>query len=833
MAQENGFDIADGIDLVEAATREVKFLEKVDQQPSLYNGPIVRRAIYRYECLWLPLAAKHNNRTLVAPLDIAWVWHCHMLAPVAYTRDCEKAVGCVVDFKIFLNNRDNQYNMDLARSYWEEMYPGEPFAVCLDEASCSNTDFTSSFTYDIEKAVGRQQAFYYQVSLPHYLDKKFVAKGLKRYEKFLSVKKSNPDLFIVPCYDTDLIWHTHQLHPVKYKEDTVRILGKHFNHDDSVNDRSLGSKLCTASEETQTRWREMFGEDFSNFGAMYRGDSPAGKLCVVPMAPIYAECTKIASFTIQNIDIDNETMHPKKIANVKFISILEGGIDLELLKLKRPHDHGQGLWNEANLSTVNKSYEIDTYYSRTVDLRLSRKSGFVKKFTGKPSRVTGKFDVDSILKKCLANSEKVTSVGIVCEMSDGSIMKLKQNVEITKISQCRLGVSIGSFEDAVMPEVSEQLWGPIPLPRLPPGQQNLCSVASHRIRNTNGKVMFTCRVIHSVALLTSAVQIYYQDKLAVVCHLVGTDQLPLPSQVDDGDKCAVLNPCKGERAILIKNKRGDWGVVVAGWTGRKPGVPGTKGKRGTPGSPGHLGVKVFHTSKKTWTTAEVEMNHHSEQYTVKCDGVTMELIDGTITYKKNFTEMAENLGLVFCISLLHVLCQPRPKNWQPGQPLQTKAQNRGRVHIQQLPSEEHLMLAGMGLLILTPCNHFIRHKFGLHKSRHYFLHGTQDFSDGSDEEGGDLSQINAELGNEGTRGHLDLELKLDDSEQETEEDDWEFDVDLEGGAEAEDTGGCGGCGGCGGGGDGGGSGWGGDGDGGGGGHGGWGGDGEGGGDGGV
>ncbi|XP_069133154.1 uncharacterized protein [Argopecten irradians] len=793
MAQDNGLHLANGVDLVEAAIREVKFLEKVNQQPSLYNGPIVRRAIYRYESLWLPLVAKHNKNTLVAPLDIAWVWHCHMLAPVAYMRDCEKAVGCVIDHKIFLNNRDNQYNMDLARSYWEDMYPGEPFAVCLDEESCSNTDFTSSFSYDIEQAVTRQQAFYYQVSLPHYLDKTFVSTGLKRYEKFLSLKKMNPDLFIVPCYDIDLIWHTHQLHPLMYKEDTVRILGKHFNHDDSVNDRSLGSKLCTASKETRQCWQQTFGEDFSYFGAMYRGDSPAGRLSEVPVQQIYAECTKIATFNIQSIEIDNESMHPKKIASLKFMSILEGGIDLELLKLKKPYDNGQRLWNETNLSTSNNNYEIDTNFSKIVHLRLSRKTGFLKKLTGKPPQASGTFEVDSILKKCLANDNKLTSVGTVCEMSDGSIIKLQQNVEISKISQCRLGVQIGAFEEAVMPEVSEQLWGPIPLPRLPHGQPNTCSVASHKIRNIRGHVMFTCRVIHSVALLTSAVQIYYKDKLAVVCHLIGTDQIPQPSQVDQ-EVFPVLDPSKGERAVLIKNNKGDWGVVVASWTGLKRGVSGTKGKRGTPGSQGHLGVKVFLTGRNTKTTAEVDLNPHSEQYTVRADGVTMELIDGTITYKKNFTEMAEKLGLIFSVSLLHVLCQPRPKNWEPGKSLRTKASKRGKVLIQQLPSEEHVMLVGMGLLLLTPCNHYIRHKFGPHKSKYLFMHGTQAISDSDDQEEDDGD----------VRGNLDLQLDIEESDEkeekeedmqdgQDEQDDWDFDVDLEGGDD--DTGGCGGCGG--------------------------------------
>ena len=58
-------------------------------------------------------------------------------------------------------------------------------------------------------------------------------------------------MFIVPCYDMDLMWHTHQLFPVAYKQDTEKMYGKIFNHDDSVNDRSEGSKLNNADKATR------------------------------------------------------------------------------------------------------------------------------------------------------------------------------------------------------------------------------------------------------------------------------------------------------------------------------------------------------------------------------------------------------------------------------------------------------------------------------------------------------------------------------------------------------------------------------------------------------
>merc|ERR1719391_1583789 len=76
----------------------------------------------------------------------------------------------------------------------------------------------------------------------------------------------------------DIVWHTHQVNPQIYMEDMARILGRPLNHDDSVNDRSPGSKLTTTSAVTVDLWRETFGESFAQPGAMYRGQPPRGKL---------------------------------------------------------------------------------------------------------------------------------------------------------------------------------------------------------------------------------------------------------------------------------------------------------------------------------------------------------------------------------------------------------------------------------------------------------------------------------------------------------------------------------------------------------------------------
>ena len=83
----------------------------------------------------------------------------------------------------------------------------------------------------------RQGVFYYQVSLDHYHTEEFLQDAFLRYKMYLYLKQQNTQQFLVPCYDIDLIWHTHQVHTLHYSKDTTAILGFVLKHDDSVNDR--------------------------------------------------------------------------------------------------------------------------------------------------------------------------------------------------------------------------------------------------------------------------------------------------------------------------------------------------------------------------------------------------------------------------------------------------------------------------------------------------------------------------------------------------------------------------------------------------------------------
>ena len=110
-------------------------------------------------------------------------------------------------------------------------------------------------------------------------DNRFLEGSVARYKGFLHLIKRNKEKsirsFSVPTYDIDLIWHTHQLHPVAYCNDLLKIMGKILEHDDTDSDRSKGQKLDVGFSGTTKTFEEMYGYRYWRAGAMYRGSAPS------------------------------------------------------------------------------------------------------------------------------------------------------------------------------------------------------------------------------------------------------------------------------------------------------------------------------------------------------------------------------------------------------------------------------------------------------------------------------------------------------------------------------------------------------------------------------
>ena len=70
--------------------------------------------------------------------------------------------------------------------------------------------------------------------------------------------KHKKSIGLVPTFDIDLCWHTHQLHSVSYRQWCIEHLGVAVNHDDTVGQESLDNGL----RETTSAWYDAYRESY-------------------------------------------------------------------------------------------------------------------------------------------------------------------------------------------------------------------------------------------------------------------------------------------------------------------------------------------------------------------------------------------------------------------------------------------------------------------------------------------------------------------------------------------------------------------------------------------
>jgi len=206
--------------------------------------------------------------------------------------------------------RDSQRKLTLTK--WNED------ETQLDEAELAN--FQTQIDYDLIAACKRQASFFYQVCLPHYKSLHYLKLAFKSYKKFLYVAKLNPQAFLVPTYAIDLMWHTHHRTPQAYVNDTLKSLGRVMTHDDSVNDRTAGSKLNTSYEVTCGLWRKHFNEDYFFPGGMFRGAN----------GPVSFPHTDDEDSDIISLSTRIQEKGATLVYAMNFVSLIENELTLEL-----------------------------------------------------------------------------------------------------------------------------------------------------------------------------------------------------------------------------------------------------------------------------------------------------------------------------------------------------------------------------------------------------------------------------------------------------------------------------------------------------------------------
>ncbi|XP_062621927.1 uncharacterized protein LOC134283491 [Saccostrea cucullata] len=624
------------VDLVEAALAQVEFLSTVDKYPALKSVKHIQNTRRRYEQLWLPLAAEHAQERLTAPLDIEWLWHCHLLCPVTYEKDCKTLFGGMVNHRL-VRYHDREYVLKRSKQLWNAKYKDEPFEVELSmdkmlEAS-SGTEFKSGISYDLEAAILRQSCFYYNVSLPHYLDRKFLTLSVQRYQKFLFLRKNSFKLFIVPCYDQDLIWHTHQLHPFAYKDDTIRLLGKVLVHDDTTVDRSPDSKLTLSTIDTRRLWREMYQEDFNTPGAMYRGPSPD---------ELYSPICYRDDQTHSRLGLQ------LKLDSLSIDRIPEGeyGLDFSLqifltedqVKIRKPTIE---LFGPTMVWTANELFSCSLHSRRWLIFHLKVRKGTI--FSREVIVGKGKIDLHQLLDRS----------SVYCFQESVSLEGEDKN--LAYVSGCITehypdtiySFNTGEFSVCAVPHDIDRVF-PIEPTKLEPNECGAGYVAQHRFINESNVGDVECRFVYSPHRSEADIQFIQNAKIVCSAKTVDSSHLPLSFQVSNPNWYATLDPRLGERAVLIRQTSGDWAVLTGRWISSQDKKEG------------YLSVKFHKLEDKSTQYIDVRVpKSEEEHFCIHVDNNVFDMESSDFCLRCRSDESLHYLATGLSIFLLLVLCMPR------------------------------------------------------------------------------------------------------------------------------------------------------------------------------
>ena len=465
--------------------QHVAFLEEINSLDSLSQPHIVLDAVRRYESFWLPLLAKYDSQadkpaySLKPPIDIEWIWHVHLLSPYAYRKDCNELLSLIPPDRGFINeNTDRSSALTFTKDLWKSMFPNEEFEFNADNVPLIPADFTSKLKYDLVAACQRQRAFYYNISLPHYADKLFLETAMQRYKKFLGLKKDNSDSFIVPMYDVDLIWHTHQLKHNAYKHETEAILGKMLNHDDTTNDRNANSKLVESDANTRQLWLAAYNEQFPIAGAMYRGKDCSGNFTTVCkedyIPPFQATC----DVQVLSITMTSDSRKPTKLSGNITLQHTDG-TSYESRPLNDVKSDSVFQWNDV-LSHAHMSH--DELSDSQLIIELSQPAKAIKGLLGYKKTMLQK---TLGLKPLITDLSKASAWVLPKDltftlMTDDDKLQVSVKITMVRMMPERFKLRKCPFTEMTITNSNNKFWQPVALPALPDGIPNTVLQATHR-----------------------------------------------------------------------------------------------------------------------------------------------------------------------------------------------------------------------------------------------------------------------------------------------------------------------------------------------------------------
>ena len=304
-------DIQISLDLVSAARRHLYFLDNVDNfEKLLNNDSLLELAVQRYEQLWLPLVEEYGESLQIEPpTDVGWMWYCHMLRPLVYRRDCRLMLKRTLSHS-FPRKSNLVDGINRAIELWYEKYPKDGYNTIRNEEFIATSrkigklrDTPSKLAVKLPVISKSQIHFCYQVSLPHYRDREFLQAALNRYKLFLCLKRQNPDAYLTPPIDIQLMWYTHMCYPLEYAIDTMKACGRVLENNLRIQIGSVTQAFRSANEETNKRWKTIANETLIKPGTKLRARETAMKIREMRFQDLKSCCVTIYKLSINYAEL--------------------------------------------------------------------------------------------------------------------------------------------------------------------------------------------------------------------------------------------------------------------------------------------------------------------------------------------------------------------------------------------------------------------------------------------------------------------------------------------------------------------------------------------------
>ncbi|GLJ10870.1 hypothetical protein SUGI_0136940 [Cryptomeria japonica] len=309
------------VDLIRAAKKQLQLLSSVRNMPWLHHGPLLNEAIRRYKQVWMPLAAElRQSQTLLPPLDVQWVWHCHCLNPDAYQQYCTSHFSKIIDKPLLLEPKSEVEAMSRCKKIWSQRFPSETFDLRVKQRPgmvypMPNTESKlEKDGFDLVAAISNQCSFYQQVFQPFLWENQFLVAAKERYKCFLHLVNKHRGAFsCIPTVDILLMWTTHQSYPVAYAKDVEWLDGIYGG---AAIDRGPNAVSEEDLHETARLWEDTFGKPYETAGATF--DSIQSKPLSIPKALEGFNTPKPIYWEYQDIDVNGKykTLEPRYVMEV-------------------------------------------------------------------------------------------------------------------------------------------------------------------------------------------------------------------------------------------------------------------------------------------------------------------------------------------------------------------------------------------------------------------------------------------------------------------------------------------------------------------------------------